>query len=152
MLIHNFNWKRLFAIGALISTPGGRSVRLRLHFKKDSVKSPDVVAFVRALRREFSRPIILLWDRLPAHRSHQTQAYIERETEMGGFELQWLPAYAPELNPVEYVWGRLDGGVMANYAPPTLMEVRQRLHKGARQIYRRRDILQSFLKESGLFF
>lgn len=151
VLIHNFNWKRLSAIGALVCSPGGRSVRLRLRFKKDSVKSPDVVAFLKALRREVSRPIILLWDRLPSHRSLATQAYIQREINMGGFELQWLPAYAPELNPVEYLWGRLDSGVMANYAPPTLTEIRQRLRRGARQIYRRSDVLRSFLKQSKLF-
>jgi hypothetical protein len=53
---------------------------------------------------------------------------------------------------VEYVWGHLDGGVMANYAPPTLIELRQRLRQGAYRIYHRSRLLKSFLKISGLFF
>ncbi|HUT53754.1 MAG TPA: transposase [bacterium] len=151
-LIHNFNWKRLSAIGVLVCTPGGRSVRLRLRFQEGSVKSPDLVNFLMALRREFPRPVTLLWDRLPAHKSGPTLDYLNQVYEEGWLGLEWLPPYAPELNPVEYVWGHLDGGVMANYAPPTLAEIRQRLHKGAHQIYPRHDLLKSFLKASGLFF
>lgn len=151
-LIHNFNWKRLSAIGVLVCTPAGRSVRLRLRFQEGSVKSPDLVEFLKALHREFSRPIILIWDRLPAHKSRLTLDYVEGASEDGWLQLEWLPPYAPELNPVEYVWGHLDGGVMANYAPPTLGEIRQRLRKGTHRIYRRPNLMRGFLKASGLFF
>lgn len=151
-LAHNFNWKRLSAAGVLICTPAGRSVRLRLRFQEGSFKSPDIVRFLQALRREFPGRVTLLWDRLPAHKSGQTQAYIRQAVYEGWLEMEWLPAYAPELNPVEYVWGHLDGGVMANYAPPTLAELRQRLHRGCRRMYHRSLLLRSFLKHSGLFF
>ncbi len=151
-LIHNFNWKRLSAIGVLVCTSGGRSVRLRLRFQEGSIKSPDIVNFLRALHSEFRGRIILLWDRLPAHKSRLTLAYIAQAVENGWLKLEWLPPYAPELNPVEYVWGHLDGGIMANYAPPTLGEIRQRLRKGTRRIYRRPGLLRSFLKASSLFF
>jgi transposase len=78
--------------------------------------------------------------------------YIDQVISEGWVELEWFPPYAPELNPVEYVRGHLDGGVMANYAPPTLGEIRARLRKGGRRIYRRPDLLRGFLKASGLFF
>ena len=151
-LIHNFNWKRLSAIGVLLCTPGGRTVRLRLRFQAGSVKSPDLVTCVQALHREFPRPLILLWDRLPAHKSRHTLTYLQQAANEGGLQLEWLPPYAPELNPVQYVWGYLDNGVMANYAPPTLKDIRQRLHKGIRRIYPRPSLLRGFLKASGLFF
>jgi hypothetical protein len=111
-----------------------------------------VVQVIQALHREFPGPITLLLDRLPAHRSHRTQTYLRKAREEGWLVVEWLPAYAPELNPVEYVWGHLDGGVMANYAPPTLGEVLHRLHCGGRQIYRRPLLLRSFLIKSRLFF
>jgi hypothetical protein len=149
--VHNFNWKKLSAIGVLVGSPAGRSVRLRLGFTEGSVVSADVVDFLKALRREFPRPMILLWDRLPAHKSRQTQSYVQAATRQGWLRLEWLPPYAPELNPVEYLWGHLDGGVMAHYAPPTLGEIRQRVQAGARHIRRRPDALRGFLKASGLF-
>lgn len=80
------------------------------------------------------------------------QAYLQKGIKAGWLVVEWFPAYAPELNPVEYVWGHLDGGMMANYAPPTLEEVRQRLHRGGRRIYRRPNLLRGFLKKSDLFF
>jgi transposase len=150
--IHNFNWKRLSAAGALICTPAGRRIRLRLRFREGSFKAPDVIQVIQALHREFSGPITLLLDRLPAHRSRQMQAYLQKGIEADWLVVEWLPAYAPELNPVEYVWGHLDGGMMANYAPPTLAEIRQRLHRGGRKIYHRQPLLRSFLKKSTLFF
>ncbi len=151
-LVHNFNWKKLSAIGALISSPGGRSVRLRLGFQEGSLVSSNVVDGVKALRREFHRRIILLWDRLPAHKSRHTLGHVQAATRQGWLQLEWLPAYAPELNPVEYVWGHLDGGILAHYAPPTLGEIRRRVQAGARRIRRRPEVLRGFLKASGLFF
>ncbi len=136
----------------LVCTPGGRSVRLRLRFQEGSIKSPDIVSFLKTLRREFPQPAILIWDRLPAHRSRHTMAYINQAINENWLQLEWFPPYAPELNPVEYVWGHLDGGVMANYAPSTLSEIRARLRKGGRKIYRRPELLRGFLKASGLFF
>ncbi|HEY4681894.1 MAG TPA: transposase [Candidatus Acidoferrales bacterium] len=106
----------------------------------------------RLLRREFPRPMILLWDRLPAHKSRQTRSYLQAATQQGWLRLEWLPAYAPELNPVEYLWGYLDGGVLAHYAPPTLGEIRQRVKAGARRVRRCPDVLRGFLKASSLFF
>jgi len=35
------------------------------------------------------------------------------------FEVEWLPAYAPELNAVEMVWNHSDCGVPANFIPGT---------------------------------
>lgn len=151
-MVHNFNWKRLSAAGVLICTPAGRSIRLRLRFQEGSFKAPDLVPVIQALHREFPGPTTLLWDRLPAHRSRRMQTYLQKGIEAGWLVVEWFPAYAPELNPVEYVWGHLDGGVMANYAPPTLGEVLNRLHCGARPLYRRPPLLRGFLKKSGLFF
>ena len=150
--MHNFNWKKLSATSALICSHGGRSIRLRLGFTGGSVVSADVVDFLQALRPEIPRRMILLWDRLPAHKSRQTRSYLEAATQPGWLQLEWLPPYAPELNPVEYLWGHLDGGVMANYAPSTLREIRQRVECGAQRIRRRPDVLRGFLKASGLFF
>ncbi len=151
-LVHNFNWKRLSTTAALASSPKGRSVRLRLSFKAGSIVSDDVVGFLKALHRELPGRMILLWDRLPAHKSRQTLSHVEAACAEGWLTLEWLPPYAPELNPVEYLWGHLDGGVMANYAPPSVPELRQRLCKGVRHIRRRPDLMRGFLHASSLFF
>jgi putative transposase len=61
----------------------------------------EVLDFVRHLNKQIDRPILLIWDRLPAHRSRLVQDYLA--TLDGKIEAFYLPPYAPELNPAEYV-------------------------------------------------
>ena len=59
------------------------------------------VAFLSSLEAEFKAPVIVLWDGLPAHRSKTVKEYIEGQK--AWLRVERLPAYAPELNPVEYL-------------------------------------------------
>jgi transposase len=47
----------------------------------------------------------LLWGGLPAHRSRTTRAWLA--TQRHWLVVERLPAYAPELNPVEGLWSSL---------------------------------------------
>ena len=47
--------------------------------------------------------LLVIWDGLPAHRSRLVQHWVAGQR--ARLELERLPAYAPELNPVEYLWG-----------------------------------------------
>ena len=48
------------------------------------------------------KPLLIVWDRLPAHRSRLVREFIELSE--GHIVMEYLPPYAPELNPVEYIW------------------------------------------------
>jgi transposase len=41
----------------------------------------------------------------------------------GEIVIETLPAYAPELNPVEYLWAWLKRHALANFCPETLDEL-----------------------------
>ena len=62
----------------------------------------EVIDFLKALVRHIQEPLLIVWDRLPAHRSRLVQECIERSE--GHIATEYLPPYAPELHPVEYVW------------------------------------------------
>jgi transposase len=62
--------------------------------------------------------VILLWDRFLAHRAKKVQSYIQGSQ---GLYSEYLPPYAPELNPVENVWGYMKRNPMANDAPYDLL-------------------------------
>ena len=49
--------------------------------------------------------VLLLWDGAPIHRSRVVSAYLQTQTHW--LHVERLPAYAPELNPVEHVWDEL---------------------------------------------
>jgi transposase len=61
-----------------------------------------------------------------------------------------LPAYAPELNPVEGLWSSLKAVELANLTSPTLAEVIGQAHKGVERLRRTPHLSYSFLRHAGL--
>jgi transposase len=106
--------------------------------------------YLQELKRHVrGRQAILLWDRLPAHRSGVVQDYIR--SQKAWLKTEYLPAYAPELNPVEYLWAHLSGTALANLAAENLNAVRNQVRRTARRVHHRLNLGRGFLKHSGLF-
>lgn len=145
-----FNWKRLALIGALAITPPGKRIRLLLSIHAGTVNSERVTAFLRGLQRHIPGRILLLWDGLPAHRSAHTGQFLAGNRHW--LHVERLPAYAPELNPVEYLWGHLAATDLANFTADDLDILARQIRKGTRRIRRHPDLSRAFLKHSGLFF
>lgn len=61
--------------------------------------------FLAAFLRYRRRPVFLVVDGHPAHRANLIKAYIQELK--GKLELHFLPGYAPDLNPDEFVWNHL---------------------------------------------
>ena len=53
------------------------------------------------------------------------------ETQRHWLQVERLPAYAPELNPVEYLWSNLKGVELANFAGDTVIEVADATEQGS---------------------
>lgn len=150
IVVAPFNWKRLSAIASLIATPSARRVGLCLRLHPGTIKQPQIIDYLRALKRHVKgRKVILLWDRLPAHRGGDVQAHIARQA--AWLTAEYLPPYAPELNPVEYFWSHLSGKELAHFPADNLDAVRRQARRGACRVCRRPELGRAFLKHSGLF-
>lgn len=68
---------------------------------------------MRHLLRHLRGPVVLLWDRGPIHRRREVTQWITAHPRL---QVEAFPAYAPELNPAEYVWAQADRA-LANSAP-----------------------------------
>jgi transposase len=143
-----FNWKRMSAIGAIALSPDRRRVRTFLHLHPGPIRAPQVVAFLRSLRRHLPGKVLLVWDRLGAHRSRLVKDYLAGQQRW--LEVEWLPAYAPELNPVEYLWHHLKSGSSAHFCADGLSDLSAQVKRRLRRV-RRSDLAWSFLKHSGLY-
>ena len=120
-----------------------RHARVFLMTHPGAIRSPQVVHFLKHLRRHIRGPVVLLWDGLHAHRSVVTREHVEAQN--AWLTLHRLPAYAPELNPVEGLWAWFKG-TAANLCPDSLAPVRRQLRLG-----RHPGRLWGFLHKAGLF-
>lgn len=64
--------------------------------------------------------ITLIWDGIPSHRSKAMQAFLKSQRTW--LVVERLPGYAPDLNPVEQVWGNLKGSELANGTAQLLVD------------------------------
>ena len=96
MLQYHFNWKTLSVIAGITLW----NFYFRLY--PGAIRTPQVVAFLKHLLRHIPGKLLLVWDRLPAHRSRVVQEFVA--SQKGRIRIEYLPAYAPELNPTEYIW------------------------------------------------
>lgn len=144
-----FNWQRLSGIGLLLATPTASRLRWFLTFHPGGIRSAHLVRFLAALRRRRRRRVILLWDRLPAHRSRLTQNALQQHHRW--LQIEWLPAYAPELNPIEPLWAYLDSTALANTPHDNLSRLRRRVRVGLAHVQRHARVGRGFLKYTQLF-
>jgi transposase len=75
---------------------------MRFSFIEDRMTSARFIQFLKKLRKDAGRPIIVITDNARYHHSKETQAFIGTQTD--SIVMAFLPAYAPELNPDEQVW------------------------------------------------
>jgi transposase len=91
----------------------------------------------------------LLWDGLSAHCSIAMRAWLNRQRHW--LVVERLPAYAPDLNPVEALWSCLKAVELANLTGPTLAEVLTQAHRGIERICCcTPHLAYSFLRHAGL--
>jgi len=63
-----------------------------------------------------------------------------------------LPGYAPDLNPVETLWGNIKGQELANRCAEDLTEVARAIRRGMRRVRKSGKLPLSFLQHAGLSF
>ncbi len=107
----------------------GGGAQLAFHVTPGSYDTDRLIQVLSELRRFLGgEKATLLWDGLPAHRSRAMRAWLA--TQRSWLVIERLPAYAPELNPVEGLWSSLKAIELANLASPTLAEAIDQAHRG----------------------
>jgi len=142
ILQYSFSWKQLSVIAGLSFW------RFYFRFFPGSIKSAQIVEFLKALRTTIGRRLLIVWDRLQAHRSRIVREYVERD---GGIALEYLPPYAPDLNPVECIWGYLKSHAMPNFCARDLQHLGRHASSRLRSMQRRNTLVAAFWKQAELF-
>jgi transposase len=95
------------------------------------------VAFLTQLRANHAEPLIVIWDNGPAHGGDPIRAYLT--TPDLRLRLVRLPAYSPDFNPDEAIWGWIREEVTANTCFGTKAKVQQHVGQFFRDLVHRID-------------
>ena len=143
------NWRWMSAVGALAYRRDGRKARVLLMLQRGSIRTPGVLRFLRHLRRHLRGRVVLIWDGLQAHRAKAVREWVAQNKDW--LRVEVLPAYAPELNPVEGFWAWLKGTCLANVCTEALDDLTGRVRNGTKRIRHKQTLLHAFLAKADLF-
>ena len=139
--------------GLIAMRPGCRTrlcYRIRIHRgrkgERRSLSEIDYIRLIDGAHQLLRAPIILVWDRLGTHRSTAMKRLI---TARPWLTVLLLPAYAPELNPVEGLWAHSKRS-LANLVAGTLDRLEALVRNRLKSLRYRPAVLDGFVAETGL--
>jgi transposase len=108
----------------------------------------EVVGFLRELRRQLRGPFTVIWDRHKIHsKARAVKAYLAEHPEIVAED---LPAYAPQLNPDEWVWGWTKYGRLGNLAAWDTDQLWGWIIDALVELKFRPDLLNAFIQDAEL--
>ena len=142
VLQYHFNWKVLSAAAGI--------TWWRFYFRlyPASIRAPQVVDFLGHLLRHLSGKLLVVWDGLPAHRAGVVSDFIRAQR--GRLAIEWLPGYAPELNPVEYIWGYWKKHELPNFCPRDFAQLSYQARRALCRMRRRPRLVHAFWQQARL--
>jgi hypothetical protein len=106
----------------------------------------DYVALLDGVHQLVKAPIVLVWDRLNTHVSKAMQ---QRIAEREWLTVFLLPAYSPQLNPVEGAWAHIKRS-LANLAVVALDRLETLVRNRLKRLQYRPCVLDGFIAGTGL--
>jgi transposase len=143
---HSQRHDRISVISAVSVSPTRRRVGLYYQWHHNNIREIEAVAFLRHLLRHLRGHVVLIWDRLGVHRGKLVAKLCRRVPRL---HLEFLPAYAPELNPDEGVW-RMTKRHLANNCPADRFDLALDVLRELEALRREPRRLWSCIKHSGL--
>jgi len=135
-----YSWDRrdrLSVISAISVSAKKRRLGLYFDMQDVNIRADDFEAFVAELLVHFPKGMILVIDRWMVHRSGVRRLGKRIDPE-------WLPAYAPELNPVEQIWNYSKYSQLANFIPDHIEDLADRLEVSLSHQAKQQNLLRSF--------
>jgi transposase len=134
----------LSVMGAM--TPEGKVYTL---VRQESLNGLHTIEFLMHLRRVAGPRLLVIWDGSPIHRRQEVGEFVDG-TE-GQLRIEFLPAYAPDLNPWdEGGWHHLKHVEMRNLVCRDLEELHEQFHLAVGRLRHKPHLIQSFFAQAGL--
>lgn len=140
--------EKVSVIAAVTISPRRQRVGLYFSlFPNMNVNAEVVIWFLRQLRSQLCNPMIIIWDRLKAHRARLTKDFLAQQSTI---HTAFLPPYAPELNPVESLWGYLKMNPLANLAADDAEDLACLAEHSVKDLQKNEALLRSLIQNTPL--
>jgi transposase len=127
-------------------TPTGK---LYVLVRQESLNGLHTIEFLKHLIRHLGPRLLVVWDGSPIHRRVAVTDFLHT-TAGRGVRVERLPAYAPDLNPVEGAWQHLKHVEMRNLTALDLEELHLDLHMAIGRLRQKPRLICSFFVGAGL--
>jgi transposase len=142
VLQYHFNWKT-------ISVAAGMTIwNFYFQIFEKAVGKEETILFLTHLLRYIKTPLLVVWDRLPAHRSRLMGQFLDSLN--GQTDIEYLLPYAPELNPVEHLLGHWKQHTLPNVCPKDLWQLSEGAHRTLHRLRRRPRLITAFWTQASL--
>ncbi len=138
---------RVSVAAALVLHPSGHIRLYSQSYPELNVTGERYAQFIHDLLWHVHGPLVLLHDGLNTHRGSDMVLLQQRFPRL---HLRLLPPYAPELNPVEYLWTDSKSQVLANYTPYSVPELDRTIVRTLEGFRHDQHRLRSFLARAPL--
>lgn len=133
----------LSVMGAM--TPEGRVFVMA---RPESLNGLHCIEFLLHLLRVAGDRLLVIWDGSPIHRRAEVTAFVA-ETK-GAVRVERLPSYAPDLNPVEWMWRHLKEVELRNLSCLDLEQLHMEFHLALGRLRQKMRLVPSFFEGAGL--
>jgi transposase len=127
-------------------TPTGK---LYVLVRQESLNGLHTIEFLKHLIRHIGPRLLVIWDGSPIHRRVAIKEFLASAAGRG-VRVERLPAYAPDLNPVEGSWQHLKHVEMCNLASLDLEALHLELHLAIGRLRQKPNLIRSFFVGAGL--
>ena len=108
-----------------------------------------MIEFLDHLQRHIPGKILIFSDGAPIHPSLMVKNYVAATR--GRIQVERLPAYAPDLNPVEYMWGHLKTHEIAKLVATHAWELSMQATATLRRMRRRNSVIAACYSQAELW-
>jgi transposase len=118
------------------------SVRFMIYDK--TMNQQLLIDFFRRLINESARKIFIILDNLRVHHGKIVAKWLEKHKEK--IEVFFIPPYAPEYNPDEYLNHALKRYVHSGDLPRTKKDIKRKIHSFMRRLQKKKERVVAFFK------
>ena len=115
-----------------------------------TVNAAVFIQFLKDFMKGRRNPVLLVVDGLPAHKANSVREYVKSTG--GKLELHFLPTYAPDLNPDEFVWNYLKQNGTSKTPLRKNESLKARVHADLTAIKQDPPLVRSFFKAKSVSY